>query len=267
MTKRRITGNTYKHAVAYLCACVFVCLFVHSPFEITGKRKWRNAGEHLLIAKSLGEAFDNDASGRCSTSSISADGASINAACRLNFAPKLKEFLHVVSANNINFYFSIYFNKQKQNTAWKTDVNFTAQPSVTPTAHMSVCIKMYVFSQQMEISYSLDAWTHLDVFSYFLAHSFYKFMRLICVYATESWYFFMYVWTFDIIFNVTLVAAARINKHMYLHTLSHAHTHAQRRLFNCSCSFSLSIHDFVDFATSLNNNSHCFFARCLLRVH
>lgn len=114
MTKRRTTGNTYKHAVACQCACV--CLFVHSPFEITGKRKWRNAGEHLLIAKSLGEAFDNDASGRCSTSSISADGASINAACRLNFAPKLKEFLHVVSANNINYYFSIYFNKQQKNS-------------------------------------------------------------------------------------------------------------------------------------------------------
>lgn len=109
MTKRRIQ---YKHTVTCLCVCV--CVFVHSPFEITGKRKWRNAGEHLLIAKSLGEAFDNDASGRCSSSSISADGASINAACRLNFAPKLKEFLHVVSANNINYYFSIYKTKKKQ---------------------------------------------------------------------------------------------------------------------------------------------------------
>lgn len=86
------------------------CWTINKPFKIAGKRKRRDAGEHLLIAKALWEAFDNNASGRCSTSSIPTDGAPIDAACGFKLAPKLKEFLHVVSANNRkynNYYFSI----------------------------------------------------------------------------------------------------------------------------------------------------------------
>lgn len=123
-----------------------VCVCVDSPFEITGKRKWRNAGEHLLIAKSLWEAFDNDASGRCSSSSISADGASIDAACRLNFAPKLKEFLYVVSANinNMNYYFSIYLQKkntaQQQKLMWISLLSRALRPLHIYNKCMYVCI-------------------------------------------------------------------------------------------------------------------------------
>lgn len=205
--------------------CVSVCVFVHSPFEITGKRKWRNAGEHLLIAKSLGEAFDNDASGRCSSSSISADRASINAARRLNFAPKLKEFLHVVSANNINYYFSIYKQKIQKNSKKNWCEFHCSAKRYAHCTYVCMYIDVYVFPADGNL---ILTWC-VNPFGYFFLFSstfLYQFMRLICVYATESCYFDIYVWTFDLIFNVTL-AAARINKYMYLHTHSHTHTCTQ----------------------------------------
>lgn len=83
-------------------ACVIMCYkfsVTHAPYEIAGKRKRWDAIKHLLIAKALREAFNNDTSGRCGCSSTSTiNTATIDAACGLYFAPKLKEFLYVASA-------------------------------------------------------------------------------------------------------------------------------------------------------------------------
>lgn len=88
-------------------ACVIrMCNKLQSdaPFEFAGKRKrWDASAEHLLIAKALREALDNNTIGFSCCSTIAANGATIDAACGLHFAPKLKEFLYVASAKMTTF--------------------------------------------------------------------------------------------------------------------------------------------------------------------
>lgn len=76
---------------------IVINLQLDAPYEIAGKRKRWDTIKHLLIAKALREAFCNNASGCCGSSTITINTATIDAVCGFDFTPKLKEFLYVVS--------------------------------------------------------------------------------------------------------------------------------------------------------------------------
>jgi len=67
----------------------------YAPCCIAGKGKRRDAGEHLLVAESFGEALHDDAGGR-GWATAPGTRAPLQSRRRRELAPELEELLHVI---------------------------------------------------------------------------------------------------------------------------------------------------------------------------